>query len=153
MEVGELAPEFVLSDETGTERALVDLLSEGPVVLFFYPGAMTYGCTKESCHFRDLRTEFEALGARPVGISRDAVDKQREFSTRHGFGFPLLSDVDGTVAAAYGVTRRFGHGVQRKTFVIDQDRRILAVVHAELSFASHADKALAVLRERAADPG
>jgi peroxiredoxin Q/BCP len=151
MKVGDLAPEFELPDETGTPRALRDLLTTGPVVLFFYPAAMTRGCTAESCHFRDLAAEFAAVGAHRVGISPDAVDRQAEFSEKHGFDFPLLSDPDGTVATLFGVRRGFGPLLtRRQTFVIDTDRRVLAVVKSELRMAVHADRALAVLRARAA---
>ena len=59
------------------------------MVLFFYPAAMTYGCTKESCHFRDLKAEFEAVGAQRVGISADTVNKQLQFAEKHGFDYPL----------------------------------------------------------------
>ena len=61
------------------------------MVLFFYPAAMTSGCTKESCHFRDLAAEFAAAGAQRVGISTDPVDKQPQFADQHGFDYPLLS--------------------------------------------------------------
>ena len=64
------------------------------MVLFFYPAAMTYGCTKESCHFRDMGAEFAAVGAQRVGISADKVEKQKQFSDKHSFDFPLLSDAD-----------------------------------------------------------
>ena len=146
-----MVEDFELPDETGTPRRLTDLLATGPVVLFFYPGAMTYGCTKESCHFRDLRGEIEAAGGHAVGISADRVDKQRQFADLHGFGFPLLSDADGTVASRLGARRRLpGLPNRRVTFVIDTDRRILAVIHSEVSMSSHADRALDVLRARAA---
>jgi peroxiredoxin Q/BCP len=102
---GDKAPDFELPDETGTVRRLGDLLAEGPVVLFFYPAAMTYGCTKESCHFRDMGAEYKAAGAQRVGISADEVAKQKQFSDKHGFDFPLLSDPDRRVAEAYGVKR------------------------------------------------
>ena len=105
MKRGDSAPDFELPDETGTKRKLSDLLADGPVVLFFYPAAMTYGCTKESCHFRDLKSEFEAVGAQRVGISADSVDKQHQFSEKHSFDYPLLSDEDRTVAEAFGVKR------------------------------------------------
>src|SRR5881275_1464092 len=95
---GEVAPDFELADQYGVPYRLTTLLAEGPVVLFFYPAAMTSGCTKESCHFRDLATEFAAVNGQRVGISRDAVDKQHQFSEKHGFDYPLLSDADGTVA-------------------------------------------------------
>src|SRR3954469_10697384 len=106
MQVGDTVEDFELPDETGTKRKLSDFLRDGPVVLFFYPAAMTYGCTKESCHFRDLKAEFEAVGAQRVGISADAVDKQLEFANKHDFDYPLLSDVDRTVAEAFGVKRK-----------------------------------------------
>ena len=151
MRTGDVAIDFELPDENGTPRRLSDLLKAGPVVLFFYPAAMTYGCTRESCHFRDLQGEFEAVGAQPIGISADPVEKQKKFSDMHSFGYPLLSDTDGSVAENYGVRRRIAAlGNRRKTFVIDSDLRVLAVVASEVSFASHADKALEVLRARAA---
>jgi peroxiredoxin Q/BCP len=150
MRKGDLASDFELLDETGTPRRLSEMLASGPVVLFFYPAAMTFGCTRESCHFRDVRAEFEALGAQPVGISADPVDKQRQFAELHSFGYPLLSDTDFKVAEQFGVRRRIAAlGNRRTTFVIDTDRRILEVVHSEVSFTSHADKALDVLRARA----
>ena len=74
-------------------------------MLFFYPAAMTYGCTKESCHFRDLAAEFAAVGAQPVGISADTVDKQKQFDEKESLGFPLLSDPDRVVAAQLGAKR------------------------------------------------
>ena len=89
MDAGDLVEDFVLPDESGAPRRLSDLLAAGPIVLFFYPAAMTAGCTKESCHFRDLRDEFASVGARPIGISGDQVDKQAKFSAKHSFGFPL----------------------------------------------------------------
>ena len=101
MDVGDVVEDFELPDETGTPRTLSGLLANGPVVLFFYPAAMTTGCTKESCHFRDLSAEFAAVGAQRVGISRDTVDKQHQFSEKHDFDYPLLSDSEGTVARAY----------------------------------------------------
>ncbi|HEX2131920.1 MAG TPA: peroxiredoxin [Actinophytocola sp.] len=147
MQAGDLAPDFELPDETGTPRTLTGLLADGPVVLFFYPAAMTKGCTAESCHFRDLAAEFAAVGAQRVGISPDAVDRQRAFSERHSFDFPLLSDPDGTVATQFGVRRSFGPLLtRRQTFVIGTDRKVLEVVKSELRMAVHADRALAALR-------
>src|SRR5690349_9265147 len=119
MSEGDTAPDFELPDETGTNRKLSELAADGPVVLFFYPAAMTAGCTKESCHFRDLASEFAAVGAQRVGISADDVAKQLKFSEKHGFDYPLLSDVDRSVAEAFGV-KRGGISitpVKRSTFV------------------------------------
>ena len=152
MKRGALVEDFVLPDQTGAERRFSDFLAQGPVVLFFYPAAMTPGCTKEACHFRDLAGEFAAVGATRVGISTDGVDKQAEFALKQGFDYPLLSDSGGVVAAAFGVKRGLLGKlmpVKRTTFVIDTDGRVLDVIASEISMESHADKALGVLRDRA----
>ncbi len=145
MERGDVVEDFELPDETGTPRKLSEFLANGPVVLFFYPAAMTLGCTKESCHFRDVGAEFAALGAQRVGISRDTVDKQHQFSEKHGFDYPLLADADATVGTMMGVARGNGRA-KRVTFVIDQDRRVVDVIKSEVRMNVHADKALDVLR-------
>jgi peroxiredoxin Q/BCP len=150
MRPGDTAPEFELVDDQGVKRTLSGLLTEGPVVLFFYPAALSPGCTMESCHFRDLAKEFADTGAQRVGISPDGVDKQAKFSAKHSFGFPLLSDPDGAVATMFGVRRRFTPlATRRTTFVIDTDHRILDVITSEVRMAVHADRALATLRARA----
>jgi peroxiredoxin Q/BCP len=145
---GALAPDFELPDQDGKPVSLSTLLLDGPLVLFFYPAAMTPGCTKEACHFRDLAAEFAAVGARRVGISTDPVERQQQFVGAHGLDFPLLSDADGTVATQYGVRRRFLTPVKRATVVVDTDRTVLAVISSELNMDVHADRALEVLRSR-----
>lgn len=151
MREGDVVDDFELPDETGTPRRLSELLRNGPVVLFFYPAAMTAGCTAESCHFRDLAKEFAEVGAQRVGISRDTVEKQHQFSAKHDFDFPLLSDSDRTVADLFGVKRGLAglSPMQRVTFVIDTDRRVLARIASEVRMNTHADQALDVLRKRA----
>ncbi|CAM01199.1 peroxiredoxin Q/BCP [Saccharopolyspora erythraea NRRL 2338] len=149
MRPGDTAEDFVLPDQHGAERKLSELATDCPVVLFFYPAAMTPGCTAESCHFRDLSAEFAAVGAAPVGVSTDPVAKQRRFAEANSFGFPLLSDFDGQVARAFGVKRRFGPlPVKRHTFVIGTDRTVLEVIRSEFRMTAHADQALAFLRAR-----
>ena len=148
---GDRVADFELPDQTGTTRTLTGLLADGPIVLFFYPAAMTPGCTKEACHFRDLAGEFAAVGASRVGISADAVDKQAKFADQQNFDYPLLSDTDGAVATQFGVKRGLLGKflpVKRTTFVIDTDRTVLAVIASELNMDTHADKALDVLRQR-----
>ncbi len=148
---GDVAPDFSLPDENGVERSLAEFLATGPVVLFFYPAAMTPGCTAESCHFRDLSAEFGALGASRVGVSHDDAATQKRFSDRHGFDFPLLADTDATVACRYGVHRSVrALPTRRWTFVIDRDGRIAEVIKSETRMAAHADRALAALRVIAA---
>jgi thioredoxin-dependent peroxiredoxin len=149
MKPGDTVTDFELPDQTGTQRKLSALLSDGPVVLFFYPAAMTYGCTKEACHFRDLAGEFAAVGASRVGISVDPVAKQAEFADAQRFDYPLLSDTDGAIAAQFGVKRGLLGKlipVKRTTFVIDTDRTVIDVISSELSMETHADKALATLK-------
>ncbi|MFE9030553.1 peroxiredoxin [Streptomyces iakyrus] len=147
VEAGDKVEDFALPDETGTVRSLSELLAEGPVVLFFYPAALTPGCTAQACHFRDLAAEFAAVGARPVGISGDNVERQQEFADRHGLGMPLLSDSDGAVRERFGVKRGFSLApTKRTTFVIAQDRTVLDVVRSELRMNAHADRALTALR-------
>lgn len=142
---GAKAPDFELPDEEGTPTRLSSLLLDGPVVLFFYPAAMTSGCTKESCRFRDLAAEFARAGAQRVGISTDPVEKQKQFSEANNFDYPLLSDVDGEVATSFGVRRRMITPVKRATFVIDTDRTIRKVISSELNMDVHADQALDAL--------
>jgi thioredoxin-dependent peroxiredoxin len=147
IEVGDTVEDFTLPDETGTSRSLSELVGEGPVVLFFYPAALTAGCTAEACHFRDLAAEFAAVGARPVGISGDTVERQQEFAGKHTLGFPLLSDPEGVIRERFGVKRGFSLApTKRVTFVISEDRKILDVVRSEIKMSVHADRALAALR-------
>jgi thioredoxin-dependent peroxiredoxin len=151
MKTGDTVADFELPDQTGTPRKLSGLLADGPVVLFFYPAAMTPGCTKEACHFRDLAAEFDAVGASRVGISVDPVQKQAKFADLQNFDYPLLSDIQGTVATQFGVKRGLLGKlipVKRATFVIDTDRKVLDVISSEFSMDTHADQALETLRAR-----
>lgn len=150
LSTGDQAPDFTLQDQTGQQVSLDALLADGPVVLFFYPKAMTSGCTKESCHFRDLAGEFAELGAQRVGISADKVDKQAAFDQKHSLGYPLLSDPERKVASAFGVKRPGPIFNKRATFVIGTDRRVLAAISSETNMDVHADEALDVLRSAAA---
>ncbi|MCZ7532640.1 MAG: peroxiredoxin [Acidimicrobiia bacterium] len=142
MNQGDQAPDFTAPDQTGAPVRLFDLLTEGPVVLFFYPKAFTPGCTKESCHFRDLVTEFAEAGTQRLGISRDGVARQAEFASQYGLDFPILSDPDRSIAKLYGVNRPGPLSNKRKTFVVGTDRRIIDVIGGEFNMDAHADAAL-----------
>ncbi|WP_416210426.1 peroxiredoxin [Frankia sp. Cr1] len=148
MKIGDHVADLSGVDETGGPFRLSDLLAKGPLVMFFYPAAMSPGCTKESCHFRDLAGEFAALGVNIVGVSADTVDKQAAFSAEHSLGFPLIADTDRTIAAAFGVRRRLGPN-KRSTFVVDTDGTVLARIDSEFSMSRHADVALEALRTHA----
>ncbi|MHB1087690.1 MAG: peroxiredoxin [Acidimicrobiales bacterium] len=149
MRAGEIAPDFSLPDQDGVVRSLSTLLVSGPVVLFFYPAAMTKGCTKESCTFRDLAAQFAAVGAQRIGISMDSVERQATFAEYNALDYPLLSDEGGEVAKLYGVKRPVDFlKVKRTTFVIGRDQRILEVIASEINMNVHAERALAVLGTR-----
>ena len=127
MNIGEQGPDFELDDDTGTPPAPVGPPGQGPVVLYFYPKAMTRGCTKESCHFRDLgvgiRCPRSAAGRdiRRPGGQAERVLRQAQFD------FPLLSDPDKEVAELFGVKRagRRSSPTSRATFVIGADGTVL----------------------------
>jgi peroxiredoxin Q/BCP len=153
MNVGDLVEDFVLPDERGVQRTLSGLLRDGPVVLFFYPGAFTRFCTAEACQFRDVSADLRAVGARAVGVSSDLVERQAAFAHAFDLGFPLLSDPAGEVRAAFGVRRSNGRWpTKRVTFVIDTDRRVLGIIRSEIQTNLHADRALEVLRRRPPSP-
>lgn len=145
MKTGDIAPDFAAVDQTGRTVRLAELLEDGPVVLFFYPKAFTPGCTKESCHFRDLAGEFAALGAHRLGISADDVATQARFDEHYQLGIPLLSDPDRAIAKAYEVKRPGVLLNKRQTFVIGADGRIVEIIGSEFNMEAHADAALAAL--------
>lgn len=126
---GDLAPDFTLTDQHGSPVTLSDLRGS-KVVLYFYPEAMTPGCTTEACDFRDNLNSFAAAGVKVVGISKDDVDKLRRFAERDRLTFELLSDPDLAVQQAYGVWGEkslYGKvvvGSIRSTFIVDEDGRI-----------------------------
>jgi peroxiredoxin Q/BCP len=144
--IGELVPDFEALTQTGETVKLSDYLANGAVVLFFYPKAMTPGCTKENCHFRDLQAEFDAAGATRLGISADRPDQQARFAERYSLDFPLLSDADGSIARAFGASRRGPLFNRRITFVIGADGRLLDVIKSEMNMQVHGDRALEVLK-------
>lgn len=129
LEPGDTAPGFSLTDQDGNAVALDDFRGQR-VILFFYPQAMTPGCTKEACDFRDAVEPLLAAGLQVLGISHDDPEKQRKFAERDGLTYPLLSDPDYAVHHAYGAygeKKLYGklvNGVIRSTFVIDAEGSI-----------------------------
>src|SRR4029453_7199653 len=105
MIAGDKAPDFTLYDHTGRPRTLSALLSDGPVLLFFFPIASSPICTAQACHFRDLSSEFAAVGAQRVGISTDTVDKQTHLAQHPSCQYRMLADEDGVVSELFGVSR------------------------------------------------
>lgn len=125
LEPGTPAPDFTLLDQDGTGVSLSDLRGK-KVILYFYPAAMTPGCTTQACDFRDSISSLQGAGYTVVGVSRDEPAKLKKFQERDGLTFELLSDPDHAVHTAYGVwgeKMNYGkvvEGVIRSTFVIDE---------------------------------
>jgi len=126
LEPGNAAPDFTLVDQDGASVSLHDLRGT-PVVLFFYPAAMTPGCTTEACDFRDSLGPLQAAGYAVMGISRDDPATLRRFRERDALTYPLLSDPDHAVHDAYGAwgeKMNYGkliEGVIRSTVIVDAD--------------------------------
>ena len=148
MNPGDKIPDFTASDQNGVPVTFSEVVAEGPVVVFFYPKAMTTGCTKESCHFRDLEGEFAAVGARRIGVSADSVERQQRFDQKHALGFTLLSDSDRTIARIFGVKRPGPLMNKRATFVVDRDGTLIEEINSEMNMDVHADRALELLRAK-----
>jgi peroxiredoxin Q/BCP len=145
LEVGDQAPPFRGRDQEGRDVALEDLLSKGPLVLYFYPRDFTPVCTKEACLFRDAHQDLAQRGAQVVGVSADTGDSHKAFAEKHRLRFPLLSDPNRKLAKDYRATHPFGLGTQRVTYVIGQDGRIRGAFHHELRAQKHVDEVLTLL--------
>ena len=139
--VGDLAPDFTAPTDGGGSIRLKDLRGQ-QVVLYFYPKDNTPGCTTESCEFRDAHAEFEAKNAVILGISPDGVKSHDKFKGKFELPFTLVSDEDHQIAESYGAWQEksmYGRkymGVQRSTFVIDQEGKITDV-YAKVKVKGH----------------
>jgi peroxiredoxin Q/BCP len=129
LEPGDPAPDFTLLDADGKPVSLADFRGR-KVIVYFYPAAMTPGCTTEACDFRDSLASLQGAGFAVLGISPDPPDKLAKFRARDSVTFPLLADTDKTVLQAYGAwgeKQRYGQtviGVIRSTFVVTEDGKI-----------------------------
>ncbi len=148
MNPGDRIPDFSAPDQNGNTVTFSEELAKGPVVVFFYPKAMTSGCTKESCHFRDLAGEFAAVGAQRLGVSADTVEKQAKFDAKNSLGFTLLSDRDRTIAKIFGVKRPGPLFNKRATFVVAADGTLIEEISSEMNMDIHADRALELLKAK-----
>lgn len=126
LSAGDPAPEFTLTDDTGASVRLADLRG-GKVIVYFYPAAMTPGCTTQACDFTAAMTDFTTAGYRVLGVSPDKPDKLATFRNKGSLNFTLLSDPTKATMTAYGAfgeKQLYGKtvvGVIRSTFVIDED--------------------------------
>lgn len=146
-EIGQPAPEFELFDQTGQLHSLEDYRDQW-VVLYFYPKDDTPGCTTEACQFRDNIFAFKKANAQILGVSFDDVESHKKFAEHYNLPFPLLADVQGLAADAYGVrTRMLGMQVaKRETFLIDPKGN-LAKHYEDVEPKTHSAEVLSDLAE------
>lgn len=133
LQVGESVPHFSVVDDRGNMQSLSDYTGQ-KVVVFFYPKTNTPGCTAEACDLRDHYKELQDAGYALLGVSADSVKKQRNFSEKFDFPFPLLADENKEVINAFGVwgPKKFMgkeyDGIHRKTFIIDEEGTVSRVI-------------------------
>ncbi len=151
-EVGKAAPAFSLVDQNGEKVSLKDFKGEKTVVLYFYPKAMTPGCTVQACGIRDYKKKFDSSDVVVLGVSPDAPDKLKKFEDKQKLNFTLLSDPDHAVADKYGAwgPKKFMgkeyDGILRSTFVIGKDGKIKLVMD-KVKTKSHHDDVLSWIKE------
>ncbi len=152
-EVGKKAPDFTLLDQNGAKVKLSSFRGQ-PVVLYFYPQDSTPTCTNQACAFRDANAEYEAAGAKVIGVSPDNVASHAKFVTKQKLNFTLVADTERKVCEAYDVWHEktmFGRkymGVVRTTFVIDA-KGVVRKVFSKVRVAGHIDAVLAAVKELA----
>ena len=146
LNVGDLAPDFTLKDQTGTDVTLSELRGK-TVVLFWYPKADTPGCTVEACSFRDDKSKFDAAGVVQFGLSPDTPKKQGNFAAKFDLPMQLLADTEHATAEAYGIwieKSLYGKkymGIDRTTFVVAPDGR-LSHIFRKVKVENHAEEVL-----------
>jgi peroxiredoxin Q/BCP len=146
VQVGDVAPDFTLPDQTGQPVQLRQLLGRKAVVLYFYPKDASPGCTLEARAFQGSYDAFADAGAEVVGISADSVGSHRRFAAQEGLSFRLLSDRDGAVREMYGVEKTLGIVPGRVTFVIDPSGVVRHVYSSQIQPIRHSVEALDALR-------
>lgn len=133
LEKGDKVPNFKGIDQNGNEVSYAQFKG-AKLVIFFYPKASTPGCTKEACNLNDNLDKLQAQGYQVVGVSADSVKRQKNFSEKYGFNYPLIADEDKTIINAFGVwgLKKFMgkeyDGIHRTTFLIDENGTIERVI-------------------------
>ena len=149
---GNLAPAFTLTDQSGNKVSLKQFRGSENVVLYFYPKAMTPGCTVQACGLRDSRAELEKLDTTVLGVSPDPVARLGRFIEKQDLNFTLLSDEDHAVAekyGAWGLKKFMGRefmGILRTTFIIGKDGRLKHVMD-KVKTKTHHDDVVTLIRE------
>jgi thioredoxin-dependent peroxiredoxin len=151
--IGQRAPDFWLpiDDDTSVTPAI---LKGKTIILYFYPKDDTTGCTAQARAFSDLKTEFEAAGSIVIGVSKDKMSSHKKFSSKYDLSIILASDFEQEVAESFGVwveKSMYGRkymGMERSTFIIDQDHKI-AHIWRKVKVAGHAEEVLKVVQKMA----
>jgi peroxiredoxin Q/BCP len=148
--IGNLAPAFSLLDQDGNRVSLKDFRDRNNVVLYFYPRAMTPGCTVQACGIRDSQQQLAELNTIVLGVSPDPVNKLQKFVEKQDLNFTLLSDEGHRIAEKYGVwglkkfMGRESMGILRTTFIIGQDGRLKHIID-KVKTKSHADDVISYI--------
>lgn len=146
LEIGNRMPDFSAADQNGDIVKSADLIGKKTVV-YFYPKANTPGCTAEACSLRDNYERFLALGYNVIGISKDSVKAQKNFSDKYALPFPLLADTDALIIKAFGAwgeKKLYGktyEGILRKTFIFNENG-ILEEIIDKVNTKDHAEQIL-----------
>ncbi len=146
LEIGNRMPDFSAADQNGNIVKSADLIGKKTMV-YFYPKANTPGCTAEACSLRDNYERFLALGYNVIGISKDSVKAQKNFSDKYALPFPLLADTDALIIKAFGAwgeKKLYGktyEGILRKTFIFNENS-ILEEIIDKVNTKNHAEQIL-----------
>lgn len=146
VQVGDMAPDFTLTSQTGESVSLKDFQGKKSVVLYFYPKDDTPGCTAEACAFRDSYQVFKEAGAEVIGISSDTTQSHQQFVKKYDLPFILLSDTENKVRQLYGVPATLWILPGRVTYVIDQEGVVRHLFDSMLEFQRHVEEALTTLK-------
>jgi peroxiredoxin Q/BCP len=152
LKVGDRAPDFSLPDQSGNLVDFRDLVGKSCIVLYFYPGDFTPGCTAEACSFRDHYDAFVEKGAKVVGISSDPPKKHDEFMLAYNLPFLLLSDEKDKVRDLFGVPPSLKRFPGRVTYIIDKNGKVRHIFSSQLRPKKHVDIALDILEKLPCNP-
>ena len=145
VKLGDTAPDFTLTSQTGTSVSLKNFRGKKNVIVYFYPKDDTPGCTAEACAFRDSYEVFKDAGAEVIGISDDSQQSHEKFATKYQLPFTLLSDMGNKVRQLYGVPPTLWIMPGRVTYVIDKQGVVKHIFDSMLDFKAHISEALKTL--------
>jgi peroxiredoxin Q/BCP len=145
--VGDEAPDFTLSNQSGEVVRLRDFIGKKIIVLYFYPKDFSRGCTAEACAFRDSYEVFKDEGAEVIGVSSQSVDSHRRFALANMLPFILLSDEESKVRKLYGVPSTLGLLPGRVTYIIDKKGIVRHVFSSQSNPTKHIEEAVRILKE------